>query len=103
MGLVFASRRTFVEPEELVGILRDDEYRMVHEDEVVAGDLIVYRDESEEVSHVGVVWEVRSNLRDATRSFVVLSQWGQSGEYVHDWTDVASQLGEPKEFWTDRP
>ena len=76
---------------------------MVHEDEVVAGDLIVYRDESEEVSHVGVVWEVRSNLRDATRSFVVLSQWGQSGEYVHDWTDVASQLGEPKEFWTDRP
>ena len=43
VGLVFASRRAFVDIDEAPGILADDGYRRVARDEVVIGDLVVYR------------------------------------------------------------
>jgi len=103
MGMVFASRRTWIDPEHLYMILEDDDYRRVlHEGELVRGDLVIYRDEEGHVTHVGLVAEVRTNLREARWEVIVLSQWGEVGEYFHHIDDVEPNLGKPTEYWTDR-
>ena len=103
MGMVFASRRTWVEPDHLPMILADDGYRRVpNEADLQPGDVVVYRDEDGHVSHVGIVTVVRTNLQQATREVFVLSQWGRDGEYFHRADDVNLRLGKPAEYWTDR-
>ena len=102
MGMVFASRRTWIEPEYLQMILQDDEYRQVRRSELQRGDVVVYRDEHGEISHVGIVAEIRVNVKEADWEVTVLSQWGQHGEYFHLDEDVHQKLGKPTEYWTDR-
>ena len=104
MGMVFASRRTCVEPEYLQMILEDDEYhRLSSPDQAVPGDVVVYRDDQRTVVHVGLVAQVIPNLRrEGTSEIVVLSQWGADGEYVHRVDDVHPSLGAPAEYWSDR-
>jgi len=66
------------------------------------GDVVVYRKDGE-ISHVGIV--ARKNLYipdDPQDPLVILSKWGQIGEYEHDLTDVPYLLGKPAEYWTDR-
>ena len=103
MGMVFASRRTWIEPEHVAMILQDDGYRPVSdEDELYPGDVVIYRDNRGEVSHVGIVTDIRINLIQASREITVLSQWGESGEYLHLVDDVHPGLGQPSEYWTER-
>jgi hypothetical protein len=103
MGMAFASRRTLIDPDHLQLILADDGYRRIpHENDLVAGDVVVYRDESGAVSHVGLVTDVMPDLRGATWEISVLSQWGQDGEYFHRVDDVSPRLGKAAEYWTDR-
>jgi hypothetical protein len=103
MGMVFATRRTWIDTEHLEMILEDDEYRRLFpSEEVLPGDVVVYRDEDGTVSHVGLVNEVRPNLRDGTKEIIILSQWGGDGEYFHHIEDVNPLLGKPAEYWTDR-
>ena len=102
MGMVFASRRTWIEPEHLQMILQDDEYRQVNRNEIQRGDVVVYRGNQNEITHVGIVSEVKVNPRDATLEVVVVSQWGYDGEYFHLDDDVNPMLGTPAEYWTDR-
>ena len=103
MGMVFANRRTWVDPEHLPMILEDDGYRLVaNEQELQPGDVVVYRDADGEVSHVGIVTEVRTNPREASLEVFVMSQWGESGEYFHRANEVHPALGNPSEYWTDR-
>ena len=103
MGMVFATRRTWIEPEHLSVILQDDDYRQISsESELIRGDLVVYRDDAGSVSHVGVVAEVHTNVELATYEITVLSQWGRDGEYFHRADDVSAYLGKPTEYWTDR-
>lgn len=103
MGMVFATRRTWIDPDELKMILEDDEYRQLSPNEhVVPGDIVVYKDGSGAVSHVGIVSEIRVDLAIAKREVRVLSQWGRDGEYFHRVNDVPQGLGSPSEFWTDR-
>ena len=103
MGMVFANRRTWVDPEHLPLILTDDGYRRVNaESDLQPGDVVVYRSESGEVSHVGIVSKVRTNLIEASREVQVLSQWGATGEYFHRVDDVSPSLGVPREYWTER-
>ena len=103
MGMVFASRRTWIEPEQLPIILEGDEYKRVpNESEIVVGDVVVYKDGTGSVSHIGTVTEVRINLHLATREIMVLSQWGRDGEYFHPVDDVSGRLGTASEYWTDR-
>lgn len=104
MGLVFASRRTWIDPEYLYQILADDEYRqLAGVVEAQPGDVVVYRDTDGLPSHVGIVWErnliIPGQQADPLK---VLSQWGADGEYLHDLSDVPDLLGVPVEFWTDR-
>ena len=103
MGMVFASRRTWIQPEHLKMILDEDDYRRVNNlAELERGDVVVYRDSQGDVSHVGIVAEPGLYVPDGKRQVLVLSQWGQAGEYVHLVDDVSPWLGTPVEYWTDR-
>jgi hypothetical protein len=103
MGMVFGSRRTWIEPEHLTMILIDDDYRQViDESSIQPGDVVVYRDDDGQVSHVGIVAVVKTNVSEAEWEVLVLSQWGQDGEYFHLAKDVNPLLGKPAEYWTDR-
>lgn len=98
-----ASRRTWVDPDYLLPILNDDGFsKFVSFSEAQPGDVLVYRYKGE-ICHAGIVW--RKNLFDPEHprdSFVVLSKWGQEGEYLHDASDVPALCGQPSECWTDR-
>jgi hypothetical protein len=104
IGMVVASRRTWVDPEHLLRILQEDGYRqLASEAETQFGDVVIYRDSAREVSHAGLV--VGKNLYDPDNprdALVVLSKWGHEGEYEHDASDVPPFCGLPAEFWTDR-
>lgn len=104
MGLVFGSRRTCIDPEDLPRLLADDCYRKITSlSEVQCGDVVVYHDRHGEPSHVGLVWERNLIIPGHQEEpFKVLSQWGADGEYIHDWRDVPVLLGVPVEIWTDR-
>lgn len=102
MGMVFANRRTWVDIEHLETFLIDDGYRQIHDSELQVGDLVIYRDELDEPTHVGIVHRITPYRLDQTRDVYVLSQWGRDGEYFHRIDDVNHNLGEPAEFWTDR-
>lgn len=103
MGMVFASRRTCVDIDHLTFILADDGYRkIVNESEVQVGDLAVYRGDSGDFSHVGIVYYLSPYGADGNRDIFVMSQWGRDGEYYHRVDDVNVNLGKPAEYWTDR-
>lgn len=100
-GLVFASRRTCVNYEDdssIQRILVDDEYRHINVVECRVGDVVVYRNDEGEITHVGLVAAEPSVGRD----MLVLSQWGAMGEYLHELGDVLEVYGTPAEFWTTR-
>ena len=104
VGLVVASRRTWVDPEHLIRILREDGYRQLPGvAEVQPGDVVVYRDSDGQVCHVGFVVE-RNLIVLGERSdpLKVLSKWGADGEYIHDSLDLPPLLGTPTDYWTDR-
>ena len=102
MGLVFANRRTCIDPKHLQMILRDDGYTKTTCKELQPGDIVVYRDDDGNATHVGIVFKIEINLIDADRKIIVLSQWGRDGEYFHPVNEVNELLGNPTEYWTDR-
>ncbi len=103
MGLVFASRRTWIETDELPTILNDDNCRRLKENEdVFPGDVVAYTRASGDITHVGIVLRVEPDIEKATRRITVLSKWGQHGEYVHASEDVPTLLGSPTQLWTER-
>jgi hypothetical protein len=103
-GMVVASRRTWIDPEHLTRILRDDGYRQLHgPEETEPGDVVIYHDGEDEACHVGIV--VRKNLlvpEENAEVLTVLSKWGADGEYIHAASRVPGYLGTPAEYWTDR-
>lgn len=103
IGMVVASRRTWVDTEYLIRILVDDGYRKLEgSHQAERGDVIVYRDKSGEVSHVGIVSDTKIVLSSSDDPLIIVSQWGADGEYEHPASDVPEFLGSPSEFWTDR-
>jgi len=104
IGMVVASRRTWVDPDDLLRVLQDDGYRKLEgESQARLGDVVVYRDMAGEVSHTGIV--VGKNVYDPENrrdTLVVLSKWGHEGEYEHDASNVPLLCGLPSEYWTDR-
>ena len=104
VGLVFASRRTNVDPGELSWILQDDGYKQISEDMVEIGDLVVYRHDKEKpIVHIGVIVEKEADVRSAKMRFSVLSQWSFHGEYFHEATHVPTDwYGTHLDFFTHR-
>ncbi len=102
MGMVFASRRTWVGPDQLELIKEDDGYEVVDEKKVVPGDFVLYRNAEGEVVHIGLLLEKQPVPSEGQFLFVVLSKWGQGGEYKHGLRDVPPILGKPAEFISER-
>jgi hypothetical protein len=102
VGMVFANRRTFIEPEQIPMILQDDEYTEVVESDLMPGDVVLYRDaRTEDIKHVGLV--LASEGMFETKKIRVLSQFGRDGEYVHEVNDVPNFYGETVvKFYSER-
>jgi hypothetical protein len=94
MGLVFASRRTWIDPEHFNMIVGDDGYvERSNRNEAVAGDHAVYRNSTNgNVIHVGCIVEVRPDLKRARSELIVISQFGANGEYIHEADDLPGAL-----------
>jgi hypothetical protein len=103
VGLVFASRRTWVDTDHVPMILEEDGYYKVPAlDQLKAGDVVIYRDENGTITHIGSVLSIEPVVSNATWKITVLSQWGADGEYVHPPEYVPRHLGRPTEYWTER-
>lgn len=100
-GLVFANRRTFVEMDDVSLILKDDGYKKISRQLLMAGDIVLYKDESGGLTHVAVVVANEPGIGDVL-SITVLSQWGATGEYLHRLADVPDLLGTPQDFMSER-
>ncbi len=102
IGMVFANRRTCIEPNHVPMILNEDGYVTVSEaSSVMTGDIVVYELDGE-VSHVAVVISNTPDLTNGSSNIQVLSQWGFDGEYLHDYRDVNEMLGIPMQFFSER-
>jgi hypothetical protein len=99
-GLVFASRRTWIHEEALDLILRDDGYRRV--DVPWIGDVVIYRDNDDNVNHVGIVVGLNVDSMGGQPEILVLSKWGADGEYLHRHDHVPGLFGARVEYWTER-
>lgn len=81
-GMTFASRRTGIFETWVINrILDDDGYREVTLDEVLAGDVILYFDDTGDVEHSGIV--ILPPSQDPLRVPLIYSKWGKYAELVH--------------------
>ncbi|MDZ7957063.1 MAG: hypothetical protein RMY34_04005 [Aulosira sp. DedQUE10] len=102
VGLVFGVRRTCIDIEEVSKILQDDEYQFLCDiKDVEVGDLVIYK-HNQQYTHIGIVFNKESDIRNAMFKITILSQWGFDGEYLHLLEEVPYQYGKNYEFWTDR-
>jgi hypothetical protein len=80
--MTFASRRTGIFETWVINrILDDDGYREVTLDEVLAGDVILYFDDTGDVEHSGIV--ILPPSQDPLRVPLIYSKWGKYAELVH--------------------
>jgi hypothetical protein len=103
IGLIVASRRAWVDPSDLIRVLREDGYRkLTSAQEAEMGDVVIYRNQRGEVCHAGIV--LRKNLLSGQEDdlLTVLSKGGADGEYIHGLSKLPAYLGTPTQFWTDR-
>ena len=87
-GLVFASRRTRIFPEDIHRILKEDGYRQVNEQDVLAGDVVLYVNSDGDIEHSGIV--IR---KPELRIPWVVSKWGEGEEFVHPALDCPYNRG----------
>jgi hypothetical protein len=96
MGLIFAARRTWIDPTYLNMILVEDEYRrLAGPSESQVGDVVVYRNTRDHSVNI------ERRVDTASWKITVISQWGADGEYLHLMEDVPEMLGRPVKYWTD--
>ena len=100
VGLIFASRRAWIEIDELNQILAEDNYRPITFDEICCGDIVIYSKNKRRI-HVGVVTSVQRIGREIN-SVKVLSKWGRSAEVEHDISIVPRDYGTHTEYWSER-
>lgn len=74
-GWVFTNGRYNLHSEDIDTILEDNGYRVVAEP--AAGDLVIYRDGLDRVTHSGMVRMVSGKL------ILIESKWGHLGVYLH--------------------
>lgn len=83
-GMAFANRRTHVHEDALPIIFHDDEYRKIERSDAERGDIVIYRGPSGEIEHVAVILQRMPITPSADDDLLVLSQWGNSGEFIHN-------------------
>jgi hypothetical protein len=99
VGMIFASRRAWLEIDYIYDILREDGYHKIEQHEVMVGDVVLYKDEGDP-SHVALV--VAVERLGQTVNVRVISKWGLDPEFLHFQEDVTVRLGIPVEYYTDR-
>ena len=103
-GMVLAFRRTWI--EDLANVpkyLAEDGYKPLKPNESPApGDVVVYRSDTGTVAHLGIVLEVPTTPIEAAAGPLIMSKWGQNGEYIHRVRDKPALLGSVVEVWTER-
>ncbi|MXZ54908.1 MAG: hypothetical protein F4077_03500 [Gammaproteobacteria bacterium] len=104
VGMVFAFRRAWIEPKYVPKLLEEDEYREVHRNEAVPGDLIVYYNNNDRtaIRHVGIIMKKEGNVEAGDWVIRVLSKWGQDGEYLHSEKDVPILFGTTRVYYSER-
>ena len=106
MGLVFSSRRAWIDPEHFDVIADEDGLRKLLPGEPVhLGDVVIYRTRNDEIVHIGIIVQTHVTIAEGQSPYTILSQWGAVGEFFHDFTDLPGPLkmGDPQpELWTDR-
>jgi len=80
----------------------DDGYRSVDQKDAMPGDLVLYKDSTREVVHIGVILEKNPDVGLAQFRFKVLSKWGSGGEFIHQMESIPAILGIPSQFITER-
>jgi len=112
-GMVFASRRTSVNDDDIEKVLREDGFRQLNTDEKPkTGDLVFYRAESAGLLHVAVVTRIDPILGSSNQELGIggvwaLSKWNDfCGEDEHNinnhaWGPESDPIA--IEFFTDRP
>ena len=103
-GLVFASRRTCIDTDQLPAILRDDGYNEVTDPSILSpGDIVVYLgDDPSDINHVGILQYIAAHPSTGEYSYTVLSQWGLDGEYLHGVHNVPALYGGRTKFFSER-
>lgn len=103
-GMTFAARRTTIEKsQEVVQILADDGYVKIPEDQVLPGDIVIYRDlpkNGGEIIHSGIVVDIPTVLGTRQQPRVV-SKWGHAHECIHSVQDCLYPV--PVEYWRVMP
>jgi hypothetical protein len=104
IGMVFGSRRTVIEPDQLEIIFKDDNYYEILEKSLLkVGDLITYQsDKDGEIDHVGIIVNIRDDLSSAERHLEILSQFGFDGEYFHDEYCIPPFYGKFVRYFSER-
>jgi hypothetical protein len=100
VGMIFAARRKWIDIEHMKALLQHDGYAQIPKLSSVDGDLVLYRDDNNDYSHVGLIILAERN-RD-TMNIKVLSKWGKDGEYEHFEEDIPPFAGKALEYWTER-
>lgn len=96
VGMVFASRRTFIGSDQIHFILENDDYEKLDGPEMARiGDIVVYT-KGGLTTHVGIIVDTVLSVRR------VMSKWGAEGEYIHPERCVPELYGDPTEYWSDR-
>ena len=92
-GLSFASRRTSIEdPQEVLKILSEDDYKEIPLEKVLPGDVAIYWADGV-ADHSGIVIQLSQNPRMAR----ILGKWGFCHEVIH-WTNDSPYSGELKYY-----
>lgn len=104
IGMVFASRRVWIDSNYFYTILSDDGYRPLGGlDDVQVGDLIVYKNPNGEFTHVAIFIKKEPIIVGGNKTRVwVLGQFGFDGEWIHPHDEVPKYCGKPVEYWTER-
>lgn len=100
VGMIFASRRAWIEPEELRLIFCDDKYHEITKEELECGDIVIYTMNNER-KHVGLVTSVERTNGEIGPIWV-LSKWGMNAEVAHRIDAVPSKYGKPSEYWSEK-
>ena len=84
-GLVFASRRTWVDDvQEVRKVLHEDCYTEVASQNALPGDVILYFDEEGDIEHSGIVVSKPMKIIQSTIPVPrVVSKWGMWREVIH--------------------
>ena len=100
VGMIFASRRAWIETVHLYELLRQDGYYRVTKRDIFPGDIVVYTN-NVVPTHVGLITTISRNGADL-ENLTVLSKWGKEAEILHQIDVVPESYGKPTEFWSER-